>query len=210
MLIHPWDLADESAWRPWLAARDFGTLAANGVDGGPPLLVPTHFLYTQEGGDQVVLHLARPNPFWEALDADPRLTLAVTDDYAFVPGTWRAAPETDPDHGVPTSYYTSVHLLGTGTVIDDPAEKAALMSRQYARFQPRSAAGPIVPGEPPFGRMLSSIRFLRLDVEEVRAKAKYDDHKDDALVARVREGLRDRALPQDAAVAARLEREGRD
>ncbi|WP_042425975.1 FMN-binding negative transcriptional regulator [Streptacidiphilus anmyonensis] len=214
MLIHPWDHADESAWRPWLAARDFGTLAANGVDGGPPVLVPTHFLYTpgkaDGAGDEVILHLARPNPFWAAVEANPRLTLAVTDDYAFIPGTWRATPETDPDHGVPTSYYTSVHLIGTGTVVDDPAEKAALMSRQHARFQPRSAHDPIVPGEAPFGRMLSAIRCLRLDVEEVRAKAKYDDHKDDDLAARVRKGLGDRALPQDAAVAARLDRAARD
>lgn len=207
MLIHPWDQADEATWRPWLAARDFGTLAANGPDGGAPILVPTHFLH--EGGDEVILHLARPNPFWEAVEANPRLTLAVTDDYAFVPGTWRAAPEVDPDHGVPTSYYTSVHLIGTGAVIDDPAEKAALMTRQYARFQPESNPGPIVPGDAPFGRMLSAIRFLRLSVEEVRAKAKYDDHKDDALADRVRKGLLDRALPQDHAVADRLDRDGR-
>ncbi|WP_042371137.1 FMN-binding negative transcriptional regulator [Streptacidiphilus neutrinimicus] len=208
MLIHPWDHADESAWRPWLATRDFGTLAANGVDGGPPVLVPTHFLFTHEDGDQVILHLARPNPFWEAVEANPRLTLAVTDDYAFIPGTWRATPGTDPDHGVPTSYYTSVHLIGTATLIDDPVEKAELIGRQYARFQPRSAREPIVPGEAPFGRMLSAIRCLRLDVDEVRAKAKYDDHKDDALAARVREGLHERALPQDAAVAGRLDRRG--
>ncbi|RAG83757.1 FMN-binding negative transcriptional regulator [Streptacidiphilus pinicola] len=213
MLIHPWDQADEATWRPWLAARDFGTLAANGPDGAAPTLLPTHFFYehsSYDGGDEVVLHLARPNPFWDAVAANPRLTLAVTDDYAFIPGTWRAAPDADPDHGVPTSYYTSVHLIGTGTVVDDPAEKAALMTRQYARFQPDSAPGPIVPGEAPFGRMLSSIRFLRLAIDEVRAKAKYDAHKDDALAARVRSGLLDRALPQDRTVAARLDRTGRD
>ncbi|MBF9073601.1 FMN-binding negative transcriptional regulator [Streptacidiphilus fuscans] len=210
MLIHPWDLADEKTWRPWLAARDFGTLAANGPDGEPPILVPTHFLFAEgaatDGGDEVVLHLARPNPFWAAVEADPRVTLAVTDDYAFIPGTWRAAADVAPEHGVPTSYYASVHLLCTATVVDDPAEKAALMDRQYARFQPDSAHEPIVPGQAPFGKMLSAIRFLRLRVDEVRAKAKYDDHKDDALAARVRTGLTERARPLDAVVADRLRR----
>ncbi|MEY9877043.1 transcriptional regulator [Streptacidiphilus sp. MAP12-33] len=204
MLIHPWDQADEDTWRPWLAARDFGTLAVNGTDGASPVLVPTHFLY--EGGDEVVLHLARPNPFWKALAANPRLTLAVTDDYAFIPGTWRATPDMDPDHGVPTSYYSSVQLIGAGTVVDDPAEKGALLARQFARFQPESKAEPIIPGEGPFGRMLSSIRLLRLRIEEVRAKAKYDFQKDDELAARVRTGLTERALPGDAAVATRLAR----
>jgi transcriptional regulator len=218
MLIHPWDLADEKTWRPWLAARDFGTLAANGPDDEPPVLVPTHFLLAEGGlepgagasgpdrNDEVVLHLARPNPVWAAVEANPRVTLAVTDDYAFIPGTWRAAEGTAPEHGVPTSYYASVHLLCTATVVDDPAEKAALMDRQYARFQPDSAHEPIVPGEAPFGKMLSAIRFLRLRVDEVRAKAKYDDHKDDALAARVRAGLTERSLPLDAVVAERLRR----
>ncbi|MEZ0069747.1 transcriptional regulator [Streptacidiphilus sp. MAP12-20] len=204
MLIHPWDQADEAAWRAWLAPRDFGTLAANGPDGGPPVLVPTHFAY--DGEDEVILHLARPNPFWAAVEANPQVVLAVTDDYAFIPGTWRAAPDTAPEDGVPTSYYSSVQLLCTATVVDDPHEKAALMDRQYVRFQPESTHRPIVPGEPPFGRMLSSIRGLRLRIDEVRAKAKYDSHKDDELAARVRAGLGERGLPQDAAVAARLQR----
>ncbi|MEV5551657.1 EamA family transporter [Streptomyces sp. NPDC052309] len=36
---------------------------------------------------------------------------------------------------------------------------------------------PVAVGRPPYGRMLSGIRGLRLDVTEVRAKFKYDDHK---------------------------------
>ncbi|WP_037604306.1 FMN-binding negative transcriptional regulator [Streptacidiphilus rugosus] len=205
MLIHPWDQADEATWRAWLAPRDFGTLAANGPAGGPPVLVPTHFAW--DGGAEVILHLARPNPFWAAVEADPQVVLAVTDDYAFIPGTWRATPDMTPEDGVPTSYYSSVQLLCTATVVDDPQEKAALMDRQYARFQPESAHRPIVPGEPPFGRMLSSIRGLRLRIDEVRAKAKYDSHKDDELAARVRTGLDARGLPLDAAVSARLKRD---
>jgi transcriptional regulator len=204
MLIHPWDRASEDTWRAWLAPRDFGTLAANGPDGGAPVLVPTHFLY--EGGDEVVLHLARPNPFWAAVQANPRVTLAVTGDYAFIPGTWRAPAGTAPEDGVPTSYYTSVHLICTATVIDNPEEKAALLDRQFRRFQPDTPQPPIVPGEPPFGRMLSSLRLLRLHIDEVLAKAKYDNHKDDEHATRVRAGLTERGLPLDATVAARLER----
>lgn len=210
MLIHPWDQADETTWRPWLAVRDFGTLAANGPVGAPPLLVPTHFLFepgaAPDGGDQVAIHLARPNPLWAAVEADPKVTLAVTDDYAFVPGPWRAPEGAAPGDGVPTSYYASVQLLCTATVVDDPAAKAALMDRQYAHFHPEVTHERIVPGEAPFGKMLSAIRFLLLRVDEVRAKAKYDSLKDDAFVARVREGLTERALPLDAVVARRLRR----
>ena len=140
MLIHPWDQADEATWRPWLAARDFGTLAANGPDGAPPVLVPTHFFYDQgpsdhgpsghgssdggssDHGDEVILHLARPNPFWAAVAANPRLTLAVTDDYAFAPSTWRAT-------AVPTSYYASVQFDCTAEVVESAAGKAEIAWR---------------------------------------------------------------------------------
>jgi transcriptional regulator len=202
MLIHPWDRGADHEWREWLAARDFGLLAANGPDGVAPILVPTHFLY--EGGDEVLLHLARPNPVWEAIAANPRLTLAVTDDYAFVPGPWRPADGIPAADGVPTSYYASVHLVGTATVVDDPAQKAALIDRQLAGFQPDAPHPPIVPGQAPFGRMLSAIRGLRLQITEVRPKFKYDDKREVELQTSVAERLAERGRPTDAGARVQL------
>ena len=46
MLIHPWDApADDAEWQHWLAAHDFGQLAANGLPGEPPMVQPLHFAY---------------------------------------------------------------------------------------------------------------------------------------------------------------------
>jgi transcriptional regulator len=217
MLIHPWDRGNDDEWRTWLAGRDFGVLAANGVDGGPPVLVPTHYLFlpagpgptdaapdAEETQDTVLLHLARPNPVWAAIEANPRLTLAVTDDYAFVRGDWRPQDGTSPEDGVPTSYYTSVQLLCTATVVDDPEEKAALLHRQFRSFQPDTRQPPIVPGQPPYGRMLSSIRGLRLRIDEVRSKFKYDDKRTAEVQTEVAERLRERALPRDAGARTQL------
>ena len=201
MLIQPWDRGDDNEWRGWLARRDFGLLAANGRDGAAPVLVPTHFLFDGAGADggtdEILLHLARPNPVWAAIEAGPRLTLAVTDDYAFVPGPWRAPVGTPAEEGVPTSYYTSVHLVGTAVVVDDPEEKAALLDRQLRRFQPETPNQPIVPGLAPFGRMLSGIRGLRLEITEVLPKFKYDDKKPVEFQTDVAEQLQRRASPRD-------------
>lgn len=104
MLIRSWDRGDEQEWRAWLAeGRDFGLLAANGGPGEGPVLVPTHFLL-DAGRGEILLHLAAPNPLLAAVRADPQVTLAVTDGYAFAPGHWRGEP------GTPTSYYASVHF----------------------------------------------------------------------------------------------------
>ncbi|MEU6233108.1 FMN-binding negative transcriptional regulator [Kitasatospora sp. NPDC047058] len=171
MLIRSWDRGDEAEWRAWLAeGRDFGLLAANGRAGEGPVLVPTHFLLDAEAGE-ILLHLAAPNPLLAAVRADPAVTLAVTDDYAFAPGHWRGEP------GTPTSFYASVHFHCTAEVVEDAAGKAEILNRQLAHFQPESPQTRVTPGDDPFGRLLPGLRGLRLTVREVRAKFKYDDKK---------------------------------
>ncbi|MFI1940804.1 FMN-binding negative transcriptional regulator [Streptomyces purpureus] len=210
MLIHPWDAArDRGEWQSWLAAHDFGQLAVNGLPGEPPWVQPLHFRYDPEPGPygQVIAHLARPNPLWPALEAGPDVLLSVVDDYVFVPGPWAAPPSAPPEHGVPTSFYAAVQLRCTAHLVDDPAEKAALVNRQTAHFQPEGGSAVAAAGQAPYGRMLSGLRGLRLEVTEVRAKFKYANHKPAEVQDRLAAGLRERDEPRDrAALAHQLRR----
>ncbi|PTM97095.1 FMN-binding negative transcriptional regulator [Streptomyces sp. VMFN-G11Ma] len=199
MLIHPWDApGDDAEWQQWLGSHDFGQLAVNGPPGEPPHVQPLHFAY-DAGRAEVVTHLARPNPLWPALEADPNVLLSVVDDYVFVPGPWQAPPDVPPEHGVPTSLYAAVQLRCRAHVVDDPAEKAGLLDRQVGHFQPEGASVAVVAGEEPFGRMLSGIRVLRLEVVGVRAKFKYAIHKPQEVQDQVVAGLAARGGPRDAA-----------
>ncbi|MEV0625775.1 FMN-binding negative transcriptional regulator [Nonomuraea wenchangensis] len=203
MLIHPWDAAlDADEWRSWLRTRDFGLLTANGVRGGPPVVVPTHFLLgpgDSGAGEEIVLHLARPNPIWAALEANPAVVMSVHDDYAFIPSTWRAD---SPGTGVPTSYYASVQLTCTARIVDDKEGKADILRRQLAHHEPDGGYGVVAADEGPYRKMLSAIRGLRLEVTGVRAKFKYDSHKPVELRERVAAGLAERDLPGDAGARA--------
>lgn len=202
MLIHPWDAAaDDAEWRTWLAAHDFGQLAVNGLDGEPPFVQPAHFRYDPAPGEhgEVLLHLARPNPLWDALERSPQVTLSVVDDYAFIPGPWHAQPGAPAEEGTPTSFYAAVQLHGTAHLVDDPHLKAELLRRQVAHFQPSGGTAPVVPGQEPFGRMLSGIRGIRIDVTDVRAKFKFGGNKPEEVQRRVTGLLADRAAPHDAA-----------
>ncbi|MEV0585127.1 FMN-binding negative transcriptional regulator [Nonomuraea sp. NPDC050310] len=200
MFIQPWDAGlDEAEWQTWVAeGHDFGQLCVNGLPGQAPVVVPTHFAY--DGGDLLV-HLARPNPVWKAIEHDPDVTFTVIGDYAYVPSTWRAAPRADVADGVPTSYYAAVQFTCRAVVLDDPEEKAELLRRQLAHFQPEGGHAPVVVGQAPYGRMLSGIRGLRLEVAEVRAKFKYDDHKPVELRAEVADRLTGRAQGLDEPTA---------
>ncbi|WP_328431120.1 MULTISPECIES: FMN-binding negative transcriptional regulator [unclassified Streptomyces] len=197
MLIHPWDAArDDAEWQQWLSVHDFGQLAVNGLPGEPPYVQPLHFLYDAERGE-VLTHLARPNPLWPALEANPDVVLSVVDDYVYVPGPWQAPPDAPSEHGTPTSFYAAVQLRCRAQVVDDPAEKAELLNRQVGHFQPDGGSAPVAVGEAPFGRLVPGLRGLRLDVVDVRAKFKYANHRprevQDQVVAglEARDGARD-------------------
>lgn len=133
MLIHPWDAAiSEAKWQDWLAGHDFGQLAVNDLDNGVPHVIPTHFAVD---GDTLLVHLARPNKVWAAIQARPTVVMSVIDDYAYIPTTWRAKAGGPDEDGVPTSYYSAVQLTCQAEIVDDPQDKAELLRRQLAHFQ---------------------------------------------------------------------------
>ncbi len=205
MFIHPWDAATSSAeWQEWLAGTDrFGTLAVNNVDPAQaPILVPTHFTLT---GNEILVHLARPNPVWRHIEASAEVRLAIMGDYAYIPTYWRAQAGGPDEDGVPTSYYSAVQFICRPAIVDDPQEKADLLSAQLADFQPEGQHADVEPSAAPYGRMLSGLRGLRLAVLAVEAKFKYDDHNPVDHRQRVSDNLdvRDRGLDHGAARAQR-------
>ena len=203
MLIHPWDAASREEYDEVLRHRDFAQLITAGHVDGYPVVVPTHFV--REGEDTILLHLARPNPVWRALEADPHVVLALTDDYTYVEAAWNADPGTDPAYGVPTSYYTAVQLLCRAEIIDDPDEKAAILARQLGHFEPPDSAR-VTPSTATESdrRQLPGIRGLRLQIEAVRAKMKYGGNKSVEQRHEIAEHLAERAGPMDAEARERL------
>lgn len=208
MLIHPWDAATGAAeWRAWLSTRDIGTLIASGRGRDVPVVVPTHFVYegvvgvegVGAGRDTVVLHLARPNPLLVAVQENPKVVLAVSGDWAYIPAAWKATPGEDPALGIPTSYYAAVQLVCTATLLEGD-ELLEVLRTQLDHFEPGSGvADPEV-----HRRQLSGIRGLRLVVDEVQAKFKYGGNADDEHRAVVADNLR--RTGQQATLAQLLRR----
>ncbi|MER7860934.1 FMN-binding negative transcriptional regulator [Amycolatopsis japonica] len=201
MLIHPWDAAhDDAEWRTWLSTHDFGQLIAGGVGRDLPIVNPVHFAY--DGDQTVLLHLARPNPVWPLLEEHPRALLAVIDEHTYIRSDWNTPA--DPPHGVPTSYYSSVQIECDVRLIDDAAEKAALLDRQLARFEPGSGRSAVSATEAPDKRLLPGIRGVELTVTGVRAKFKFGGNKQPADRSRIDAELARRDGPMDAGARARL------
>jgi transcriptional regulator len=201
VLIHPWDAgASEDEWVAFVQAQGFGHLVAAGRGRDVPVVVPTQFALQSPA--EVLLHLARPNPVWAALEENPTVLLSVAGDWTYIPAAWKAVGEEDPRMGVPTTYYAAVQLIADATVVDDVDGKAAILRIQLGSTEPGSgAADPIE-----HGRRLNSIRGLRLAVREVRAKFKCGGNADDEHRAEVAQRLADRNGPGDAAALEHLQR----
>ncbi|WP_445169391.1 FMN-binding negative transcriptional regulator [Mycolicibacterium sp. Dal123E01] len=206
MLIHPWDAAQDPAeWQAWLATTDrFGVLAVNNVDPTQaPVVLPTHFTLA---GDELLIHLARPNPVWPHLEAATEVRLAVIGDYAYIPTYWRAKAGGPDEDGVATSYYSSVQFVCRPTIVDDAQGKVEILTSQLDDFQPEGRHAEVAVGEDPYGRMLSGLRGVRLAVVRVEAKFKYDDANPVDHRERVIGYLEERDRPLDAGAAAQQRR----
>ena len=207
MLIHAHDAPlGEDEWRAFLATHDFGELIAPGQGRDLPIVVPTHFVW--DGANEVVLHLARPNPVWAALDERPRALLSVFGAYTFIPGHWN-----QDEYGVPTSYYAAVQLACDVRVTDDEAEIASILERQLDHFQPEGKHAPVEPGESRYGRLIPSVRGIVLTVTDVRAKLKFGANRTVDHRQAIAEKLRERGGPLDLEardhVIDRIERQRR-
>lgn len=202
MLLHPWDAVPD--WRRLVPGNDFGQLVTTGQVDGWPVIVPTHFVV--EGGE-VLLHLARPNPVWGALEQSDRVVISTIGDYAYVDAEMNTDPGSDPDYGVPTSYYSALQLRGRASVIDDPDAKALILERQLAHFEPedstRVAPSTAIESD---RRQLPGIRGLRIRIDEVLAKQKYGGNKPDGQRVAIAEALARRGHPGDAAARSHLPR----
>lgn len=197
MLIHPHDAQRSDAeWREFLSTHDFGQIIAPGAGRDLPVVAPTHFVY--DGESTLEMHFHRANPIWEALAERPLAMLSVIGAYTYIPTSWNADPGEPVEWGVPTSYYAAVQAQGDATVVDDPRELAALLSRLLAHFQPEGGHSPVEAGDNPYGRHLGAIRGLRLQISSVRAKFKFGNNKTASHRREIAARLAERASGLDA------------
>jgi transcriptional regulator len=199
VFIHDWDAGTDDEWRSFLASHRVGELIARGRNRDVPVVVPTQFVLN---GDEVLVHLLRPNPIWAAIAENPNVLLCVSGDWAFVPSSWKAIGDEDPARGIPTTYYASVQIAGTARVIDDPEGIAEVLGAQLSDLQPDIEV--VDPRE--HGSRLRAIRALRLEIASVRSKFKYGGNVDVAHRMAVANRLAERDGPGDRAAASHLRR----
>ena len=202
MLIKKHDAAiSEDEWKAFLASRDFGELIAAGRGRDVPVVVPTHFIY--DGDRTIRLHLAVPNPLWEAVAENPLALVSVYGDYTYIPTQWNADPGAPVEYGIPTSYYAAVQATVRIRTVNDPVELSSILNAQLAHFQPEGGHEPVEPANE-YGPHLRAIRGIVGTIEDVRAKFKYGGNKTVEHRRRIADALASRNRGLDGAARAQL------
>ena len=151
------------------------------------------------GARELLMHLARANRHWHALDGAP-VTVVFEGAHGYVSPTWYAASD-----GVPTWNYSAVHARGTARLgtRDDVLEQ---MQRTAAAHEPAAADGTTWQlARLPAGlrdQLLAAIVPIVVSVEQLDGKAKLSQNRSAADVNGVLAALEARGDAAALALAA--------
>ncbi len=153
-------------------------------------------------GDRLVLHMARANEHWKAIQPGAPALAVVTGPEAYVSPAWYLSKA---EHGrvVPTWNYSAVHFTGRVEVHTDPAWLLDAVTRLTEAHERSRGDSWAVTDAPPryVEKQLRAIVGIEFAVERIEAKAKLSQNKDDADFAGVVAGLRDEGAGREHAVA---------
>ena len=199
-------MTDQSEVLALMKANPFAALVSHHADGLTATHLPT---ITRRDGEGLIVecHLARPNPHWKRLAADPgaeTLMIFSGPDAYIRPGWYPSKAEGGKT--VPTWNYAIVHAYGRAEIVEDGAwllrhvtELSAQQESPYELpWQTSDAPAQFI------AALIRGIVGLRVTVSRLEAKAKMGQNRDarDALGAA--DGLAARAQRADLAVSAMM------
>ena len=147
-------------------------------------------------------HMARANPQWKALADGAKALTVCNGPHAYVPVNWYGDDQT-----FPTWNYGAIHATGHVSLEHDPGELRVLLEETIATFD-TPMGGPwrmedVDPAKT--NRLLRGIVGLRIEIEPIEAKLKFNQDKPAADRAQVAEMLmKDPATRQASEFMQRL------
>jgi len=183
---------------PFLAEMSFGFLGTVRPDGRPSV-TPLNFVYVREA---IYFHGSRVGEKMATLAGNNRVSFSVAKEYAVIPSYF-----SDPVMACPaTTYFKSVAIDGTASLVDDLEEKAEALEALMRKLQPEGGYRPITAGDPDYIPRLKGIAVVRIDIESISAKFKFGQNLNDKSREPVLEGLAERGRPLDAETAELMRR----
>lgn len=157
-----------------MRAHPLATLTSVDAEGFPFVThLPLH-VEQAAGSDALVLwgHCARANPHWKLLASKPQALVVFRGAHSYV------SPRIYPDlQRVPTWNYVALHCRVRVDLVDDAADKDALLKCLIGDHEPAYAAQWRGLGEDYTRKMLAAVVGFRMQVQGWECKLKLNQHR---------------------------------
>ena len=155
----------------FMRANPFAILVSNASDAPFATHVP---LVIRENGDQLIFrgHVAKANPHWQYLQADPKCLVIFHGPHAYISPTNYVTQE-----NVPTWNYGAVHAYGTARIYTEREELLAMLHDLIPTFEAAYAAQWDTLSEDYKTRMLGHIVGFEITVTNLEAKFKLSQNR---------------------------------
>lgn len=176
--------------------RQFSFATLVSVHEGLPFATPLPFVLDTRH-NRLEAHMARANPQWSSLEANPEVLVIFQGDHGYISPTWY---EKHPS--VPTWNYVTVHAYGRARLVEEPEAVKALLHRlvqQYDRAWDMDAL--------PQGYLEGMIRGIvafEVEITRLEGKFKLSQNRSDAERRRVAQALSQSPDPAGQGIARRM------
>lgn len=204
-------VADTQAIANLIRQHPLGLLISQSPDGVQASPIP--FLYFPEEGEHGVLraHMARANPHWKLLAADPACLVVFQGEQGYISPSWYASKATT-HQVVPTWNYVMAQMRGTLAATDDAdwlQSQISALTRQQETGGPDPWHVTDAPAEF-IDRQKRAIIGLEITVTSIEGKWKLSQNRSPADQAGVIENLRNGdGLSGERALAQAMESSGK-
>jgi transcriptional regulator len=190
--------SDQDRLHAFIEANSFGLLVS--THAGEPFATHLPFLLDRSAGPHGTLvgHVARTNPHWHDLEAQPLLAV-FSGPHAYISPTWYES-----DHVVPTWSYVAVHAYGNCRLVHDDEALTGILAAMVGTYE-RSMPSPwtIDTGSEFFRKMVRAVVGFRIEISRLEGKWKLSQNHAQQRRERVIRVL-ERSEDQDAKEIARL------
>ncbi|REG90798.1 FMN-binding negative transcriptional regulator [Flavobacterium aquicola] len=160
--------------------------------------IPLELDYNKDGEEILHGHISKENPQWTAFESNDQVLAVFTGAHAYISSSWY-------DHeNVPTWNYSAVHIYGKIKIIEGDAVIDSL-TKLVDKYEQNSKC-PVRVSELSKKTMMQTrgIVAFEIKIEEIQAKNKMSQNRDDKNYSNIISELEKTEKPQSKAVAKEM------
>lgn len=159
---------------------------------GFPRIIPLNFVALD---GSIYFHGAKDGEKFELFQLNPKVTFSIYQPYSYIPSYF-----TSGKYGCPaTHFFKSLHIRGTGYLVDSVEEKAVALQALLAKYQGEERHQPIDHNSSLYKKALQNVAVFKINVIEITYKIKFGQNETDNTIQKIIDGLLDRGDDLDIA-----------